>query len=162
MTFGSGLTNITNKFRHRAYTMPELLITLLLMGILFSLAIVLSASLNQTKKIRDYNIAIAFSQQTVEIIRGAPFALIDDANAGKNSVETDLNTYSDDGDLFLPYYESGGIKYKRQVEITDVMAKEESTRPIGLKIVKVVVTWESTDGTKPAPFIVTTTVADIN
>lgn len=144
------------------YTLPELLITILLLAILFTLAIIFSSSLNQTKKLRDYSVAVALAQQAVEVARSAPFSLLDDADAGKNSVETDFNTASHADDPFVPEFDSGGIKYKRLVEITDVMAAEDSKCPVGLKLVRVTVTWKPLDGGKPEPFVITSTIADMN
>ncbi len=144
------------------FTMPELLITILLLAILFTLTIIFSSGLNQSKKLRDYSIAVALAQQAVEIARSAPFYLLDDADAGRNSVETDLNTASDNNDQLSPDFESGGIKYRREVEIADVMAAEDDKRPIGLKSIKVTVDWKPLDGGKPEPFVVTSTIANMN
>ncbi|MBU1109090.1 MAG: prepilin-type N-terminal cleavage/methylation domain-containing protein [Candidatus Riflebacteria bacterium] len=148
--------------RIRAYTMPELLITILLLAILFTLSIIFSSGLDQSKRLRDYSVAVALAQQAIEIIRSAPFRLLDNADAGKDSVEDDLNTKTNDDDPFVPDFESGGIKYDRQVKIDDVMAAEDKTRPIGLKLVEITVNWAFPDGGKHDPFVVTTTVADMN
>ena len=145
-----------------AYTMPELLITILLLAILFTLGITFSSSLNQSRRLRDYSVAVALTQQAIEIVRSAPFKVLDDADAGKDSVENDLNTLSGEDDPFVPEIESGGIKYERKVEISDVMALEDKTRPIGLKLVKVTVNWKPLDGGSPEPFVVSTTIADMN
>ncbi len=146
----------------RGYTMPELLITILLLSILFLLAIIFSSGLNQSKRLRDYSVAVALAQQAIEIARAAPFKLLDDADAGVDSVENDLNASSGVDDALNPVFESGGIKYQRQVEIRDVMASEDDTRPIGLKFLKVTVNWKPLDGGKVEPFIVSTTIADMN
>lgn len=146
----------------RGYTLPELLITILLLSILFLLSIIFSSGLNQAKRLRDYSVAVALAQQAIEIARAAPFKLLDDADAKNDSVETDLNTASGDNDALVPEFESGGIKYQRSVEIHDVMALEDNSRPIGLKHVKVTVNWKPLDGGKPEPFVVSTTIADMN
>ncbi len=148
--------------RPRAYTMPELLITILLLAILFTLGIIFSSNMNQSRRLRDYSVAVALAQQAVEVVRSAPFKLLDDADAGKDSVETDFNSAAGENDPFIPIIESGGIKYERKVEISDVMAREDKTRPIGLKLLKVTVIWKPLDGGNPDPFVVTTTVADMN
>ncbi|EKD83025.1 MAG: hypothetical protein ACD_39C00932G0003 [uncultured bacterium] len=145
-----------------AYTMPELLITILLLSILFTLSIIFSSGLGQSRRLRDYSVAVALAQQAIEIARSAPFKLLDDADAGKDSLEIDLNTSTGENDPFLPEIESGGITYDRKVEITDVMALEDKERPIGLKLFTVTVNWKTLDGGKPDPFIVTTTIADMN
>jgi prepilin-type N-terminal cleavage/methylation domain-containing protein len=162
--FAAGAPVITGKSprRARAYTMPELLITILLLAILFTLGITFSSSLNQSRRLRDYSVAVALAQQAVEIARSAPFKLLDDADAGKDSVENDLNSKAGENDPFVPEIESGGIKYERMVEISDVMALEDKSRPIGLKLIKVSVTWKPLDGGRPDPFVVTTTIADMN
>jgi prepilin-type N-terminal cleavage/methylation domain-containing protein len=146
----------------RGYTLPELLITILLLAILFSLAIVFSSGANQSRRLRDYSVAVAFAQQAVEIARAAPYKLLDDADADKNSVETDLNSDAGEGDAFVPVFDSGGIKYQRLVEISDVMAAEDDKRSIGLKFFRVTVNWKPLDGGKAEPFIITTTIADMN
>lgn len=144
------------------YTMPELLITILLLAILFTLAIIFSSGINQSKKLRDYSVAVALAQQAVEISRSAPFSLLDDADAGANSVETDLNSASGANDQMVPEFDSGGIKYSRKVEISDVMASEDKQRPIGLKMIRVTVNWKPVDGGKPEPFIINSTIANMN
>ena len=148
--------------RIRAYTMPELLITILLLAILFTLSIIFSSGLNQSKRLRDYSVAVALAQQAIEIARSAPFKLLDDADAGKDSVENDLNSKVGEDDPFVPGFESEGIMYDRKVEIDDVMAAEDKNRPIGLKLIKVTVNWKPLDGGQHDPFIVTTTIADMN
>lgn len=148
--------------RPRAYTLPELLITILLLSILFTMGIIFSSGINQSRRLRDYSVAVALAQQAVEIVRSAPYRLLDDADAGKDSVETDLNSLAGENDPFVPEIESGGIKYERKVEINDVMALEDKERPIGLKLLKVTVIWKPLDGGSPEPFVVTTTVADMN
>jgi prepilin-type N-terminal cleavage/methylation domain-containing protein len=145
-----------------AFTMPELLITILLLSILFTLAIIFSSGLGQSRRLRDYSVAVALVQQAIEVARSAPFKLLDDADAGKDSLETDFNTSTGENDPFIPAIDSGGITYDRQVEITDVMALEDKARPIGLKLLTVTVTWKTLDGGHPDPFIVTTTIADMN
>lgn len=144
------------------YSLPELLITILLLSILFSLAIIFSSGVSQTRRLRDYSVAVALAQQAVEVVKSAPFSLLDDADAGENSVETDFNSDSGPQDSFLPVFESAGIKYKREVKITDVMAAEDKDRPIGLKLLTVKVEWKTIDGADAEPFILKTTIADLN
>ncbi|PKL43232.1 MAG: hypothetical protein CVV41_10965 [Candidatus Riflebacteria bacterium HGW-Riflebacteria-1] len=145
-----------------AFTMPELLITILLLSILFTLAIIFSSGLGQSRRLRDYSVAVALVQQAIEVARSAPFKLLDDADAGKDSLEIDLNTNSGENDPFIPEIDSGGITYSRKVDIIDVMALEDKSRPIGLKLITVTVTWKPLDGGRPDPFVVTTTIADMN
>jgi type II secretory pathway pseudopilin PulG len=142
--------------------MPELLITILLLSILFTLAIIFSSGLGQSRRLRDYSVAVALVQQAIEVARSAPFKLLDDADAGKDSLEIDLNTNSGENDPFIPEIDSGGITYSRKVDIIDVMALEDKSRPIGLKLITVTVTWKPLDGGRPDPFVVTTTIADMN
>lgn len=147
---------------HRGYSLPELLITILLLSVLIILALVFSNGMNQTKRLRDYSVAVAFAQQAIEVIRAAPFSLLDDADASNNSVETDFGKSSGVKDLLEPEFISGSITYKRKVEIIDVMSKNDSKLPIGLKLVKVTVSWKPLDGAVVPPFIITTTVANLN
>jgi len=146
----------------KGYSLPELLITILLLSILFLLAIIFSSGMGQTRRLRDYSIAVAYAQQAVEVVKSAPFSLLDDADAGENSVETDLNTSSGPHDSFEPIFESGGIKYLRKIEIINVPAKEDKDRPVGLKLLKVKVDWKTIDGAQAEPFVLKTTIADMN
>lgn len=157
------MKKMNNKFVQRnAYTLPELLITLLLLAILFTLGILLSSNLGQTKKMRDYSVAVALAQQAIEIVRSAPFEILDDADALANSVETDLNTVADANDTIIPEFNSGNTGYKRKVIITDIMSKEDPKLPAGIKHVEVIVEWSSSDGGKADPFVLQTTVANMN
>lgn len=149
-------------FRKTGYSLPELLITILLVAVLVVMALAFSNGMSQTKRLKDYSIAVAFAQQAIEIIRAAPFTLLDDADAGSNSVETDFSKSSGINDLIEPEFVSGGITYKRTVEISDVMAKEDDKRPIGLKLVKVTVNWTTMEGNKVEPFVIKTTIANLN
>ncbi|GAB4281088.1 MAG: hypothetical protein Kow0029_26040 [Candidatus Rifleibacteriota bacterium] len=158
----SGNTSRLRKSLKDGYSLPELLITILLLAILFTLAIIFSSGMSQTRRLRDYSVAVAYAQQAVEIVRAAPFSLLDDEDAGAYSLETDLNTSSGPQDQFEPEFESGGIKYVRKVEITNVMAREDDKRPIGLKLLTVRVDWKTLEGVDAEPFIVKTTVADLN
>jgi prepilin-type N-terminal cleavage/methylation domain-containing protein len=144
------------------YTLPELLITLLLISILFSIALIFSNSMGQTRKMRDYSVAVALAQQAVEVLRSSPFEALDDADAGDASVEKDLNTNSGEADLFIPDYTSGSIKYNRIVKVRDVSAKEDEKRPIGLKLVEVEVSWESPGEKQAEPFKTSLTIANLN
>lgn len=155
--------NISLNYRKKAgYTLPELIITILLMGILFSLGIVMSSNMAQAKKLRDYSIAVALAQQAIEIARSSPYELLDDEDTGNNSAEYDLNTDSGNNDSIKPDFDSGSTKYKRIVTITDIKTNEEPKRSVGLKHVKVVVEWESEGGDKAEPFVMETTIADMN
>ncbi len=147
------------------YTLPELLITLLLISILFSIALIFSNSMGQTRKMRDYSVAVALAQQAVEVLRASPFESLDDADFPKDadvSVETDLNTNSGAGDLFIPDYTSGTLKYNRTVKVTDISAKEDEKRPIGLKLVEVEVSWQTPGDKAAEPFKTSLTIANLN
>lgn len=148
--------------KKRGYTLPELIITILLMGILFSLGLTFSSNMKQAQKLKDYSIAVALAQQAIEIVRSSSFELLDDEDVGNNSAEYDLNTDSGDEDGIKPNYDSGSTKYKRIVTITDIKTNETPNRSVGLKHVKVVIEWETDGGTKSEPFVMETTVADMN
>lgn len=149
------------KLNKLAYTLPELLITLLLLAILFSLGIMISSNMNQSKKLRDYSVAVALAQQAIEIVRCAPYELLHKKDAGENSVEVDLNTSIGHNDYLYPEFKSGNTLYKRTVKITDVPSREDPERSVGLKHVRVKVEW-TTDGAKAEPFVMETTVANMN
>jgi len=145
----------------RAFSLPEVLITVLLISILFSLGIVFTSGLKSTKKMRNYEIAIALAQQAIEVLRAAPFCLIDDEDAKEKSVETDLNTSKGDNDILEPTYSTGGVKYERKVEVTNVPPLIKDGTPVNLKHVRVIVKWVTPDNDK-ANYEVTTTIADLN
>lgn len=147
--------------KNKAYTLPELLITILLMAILFTLGIIMSSGFDQSKKLRDYSVAVALAQQALEMARSAPFDILDDQDAGANSLEVDFNSVNGDNDLIVPDYDSGFAKYHRRVIIQDVKAADEK-RSIGLKTIKVVVEWSAGDSSKKESFDVSSTIADIN
>ena len=149
-------------YKIRAYTLPELLITILLLAILFTLGIILTSGFDQSKKLRDYSVAVALAQQAIEIARSAPYELLDDENAGSNSVEYDLNSVNGENDLIVPDYDSGFVKYHRNVEIRDVKAATDENRSIGLKTIKVTVEWKSAETGKMETFVVSSSIADIN
>ena len=135
-------------FKNRAFTLPELLITILLLAILFTLGIIMTSGFDQSKKLRDYSVAVALAQQALEIARSAPSELLDDENAGTNSVETDFNSVNGDNDLIVPDYDSGFAKYHRFVEIKDVKAATDNQRSIGLKTITVTVEWNTDKSAK--------------
>jgi prepilin-type N-terminal cleavage/methylation domain-containing protein len=146
----------------KAFTLPELLITILLLAILFTLGIIMTSSFDQSKKLRDYSIAVALAQQAIEMARSSPFDLLDDEDAGANSLETDFNSVNGENDLIVPEYDSGFVKYNRQVEIRDVKASTDENRSVGLKTIKVTVRWKSDINGKNENFEVSSTIADIN
>lgn len=146
----------------KGFSLPELLITIILISILFALAIVFSSSLRQTRKLRDYEIAIALAQQAIEILRGAPFSTLDDADAGSESLEADFNTDSGPGDQFVPVFITNNIRYERKVEVTEAPSSKETTPGIGLKCVRVSVKWFTPTGEDIQPFEIVTTIADCN
>ena len=148
----------------RGLTLPEVLITILLISILFSLAIVFSSNLRSTKKMRNKEIAIALAQQAVEALRASPFGLLDDADqpdSKERSVEYDLNNSSGLTDLLEPAFNAGGVKYNRLVEVTDVPPVNGEGTPICLKHVRVLVQWAPPDGEKLS-YEITTAISNFN
>ena len=148
--------------KNLGYTLPELLITILLIGILFSIALVFTSGMRHTKKLRDYSIAISLAQQAIEVVKSSPFSSLAEEDAGVNSVEVDFNKNDGPTDLLMPEFSSGGIVYKRKVTISDVKSKVNDELTVGMKLVEVVVSWKNLSGEEVDPFIVTTTVADLN
>ncbi|HNW35901.1 MAG TPA: prepilin-type N-terminal cleavage/methylation domain-containing protein, partial [Candidatus Ozemobacteraceae bacterium] len=65
------------RMNRRAFTLPEVLITILLISILFSLGIVFSMGMRHTRKARDYETAIGLAQQAVDALRSVPFNTLD-------------------------------------------------------------------------------------
>ncbi len=146
----------------KAYTLPELLITILLLAILFTLGLIMSSGFDQSKKLRDYSVAVALAQQALEIARSSPYDILDDEDAGANSLETDFNSVNGENDLIVPDYDSGFVKYHRTVVIKDVKAATDEKRSIGLKTINVTVEWKAADSGKNEKFTVSSSIADIN
>ncbi len=151
----------------RAFTLPEILITILLISILFSLGIVFSMGMRQSRKVRDYETAIGLAQQAVDALRAVPFNTLDDEDAGDFSAETDFNTSgspaSGSADLFEPTFKAGGSVYERKVEITGAPAPGGPLgTPLKIKFLKVSVKWKTPDGDEPEPYVISTAIADLN
>lgn len=146
----------------RAYTLPELLITLLLMGILFVLAFTFTASTGQARRLRDYSYAVALAQHAIELCRAAPYRLLDEADSGVKSMEYNLNRVDNINDPFGGKFESNGIFYRRIIEISDVMSAQFPDKPAGVKQLRVTVEWQTNDGPDPDPIVISTLVPDLN
>ncbi|MBF0407284.1 MAG: hypothetical protein HQM10_08020 [Candidatus Riflebacteria bacterium] len=146
----------------KGLNLPEVLIMILLLSILFTLGILFSAQFKSTKKLKNKEIAIALAQQAVEVLRAAPFSLVDDADAGNNSVEADLNTDSGPTDLLEPLYTAGAFSYSRKVEVKTVpIESKEKNAKSPLKHVSVTVSWKSADG-QDEEISLSTAIADLN
>ncbi len=150
----------------RAFTLPEILITILLLSILFSLGIVFSMGMRQTRKVKDYETAIGLAQQAIDGLRAIPFGTLDDEDAGEFSAETDFNTSGAPGgvaDLYEPVFKAGGSTYERKVEVTGVPSPGGPLgTPLKIKFVKVTVKWKTPEGEEPDPYIISTAISDLN
>lgn len=155
-------TILSHRGARPGFTLPELLITIILISILFSLAMVFMTSLRSSSKLRNSEIAVALAQQAIEACRGAPFALLDDADARENSLEYDFNNSHSGIDLYEPNFVSGQVKYDRKVEVVDVQPVISGGTPLGLKHVTVKVQLTLQNGEKPSPLIVTATISNLN
>jgi hypothetical protein len=111
---------------------------------------------------RNYEIAIALAQQAIEAVRAVPFDLIDEDDAGQDSIEADLNNAGgNESDLFLPSFQTNMVKYERKVEITAVPPQVEDGTPVRLKHVRVTVNWQPPDGDSLS-YEISTLVSDVN
>ncbi|MBF0501225.1 MAG: prepilin-type N-terminal cleavage/methylation domain-containing protein [Candidatus Riflebacteria bacterium] len=146
--------------QRRGFTLPEVLITILLISILFTLGIIFTTGLRSTSKMRNSEIAIVLAQQAIEVLRAAPYSMIDDADAS-DSVELDLNTDSGPNDLLKPVLMAGPIKYERKVEVTELPNAVKDGMSPRLKFVRVIVTWGRPEE-KKVTFELSTTIADLN
>lgn len=148
------------------FTLPEVLITILLISILFSLGIVFTMGMRQTRKARDYETAIGLAQQAVDALRAVPFGTLDDEDAGEFSAEVDFNTAgsaSSSADLFEPVFKAGGSTYERKVEVSAVPSPAGPTgTPLKIKFVKITVKWKTPEGEEPEPYVISTAIADLN
>jgi prepilin-type N-terminal cleavage/methylation domain-containing protein len=147
--------------RQAGFTLPELLITILLLAILFSLGIVFSSSLRSTQKMRNYELAIALSQQAIEALRAAPYDLLDDKDAGDKSVEYDLNNNANGIDLLRPTFKADLLEYTRKVVVEDVPPKQKDGTPVRLKHVTVTVSWLPPES-DTMKYTISTLIADLN
>lgn len=146
------------------FTLPEVLITIVLLSILFLLGTVFSSGLRHSRKQRTYEIAIGLAQQAVEVLRAAPFYVIDDQDAPGRSVEEDLNTSSGDNDFLEPVFISNNVRYERKVEVVNVPPENsaEGATPVGLKAIRVTVKWKGPEDEHAEPYIITSTIANLN
>ena len=147
--------------RH-GFTLVEVLISILLISILFSLGILFSSSMNTTKRMRNYEIAISFAQQAIEAFRAVPFEMLDNTDCGDKSLEADFNTENPGYDLFKPTLQAGNILYERNVNVESVDSTD-AKKGIAprLKYLHVTVKWAPPDGER-LTYEMTTTIADIN
>lgn len=144
------------------FTLVEVLISILLISILFSLGILFSSSMNTTKRMRNYEVAISFAQQAIEAFRAAPFDTLDNADCGDKSLEADFNTETPGIDLFKPTLQAGNILYERSVNVESVdTADAKKGAAPRLKYLHVTVKWAPPDGER-LTYEMTTTIADIN
>lgn len=147
--------------KRRGFTLIELLVTILLISILFTIGLLFTSGLSSTRKMRDYEIAIALAQQAIESLRASPYGMLDDADVGDKSVEADFNTAKGVHDMFEPTYKSGDVTYNRQVVVEEIPPAEKDGTPPGVKYCRVTVRWAAPDGEKLA-YEVTTTIADLH
>ncbi len=148
----------------RAFTLPEVLITIILISILFLLGVVFSSGLRHSRKQRTFEIGIGLAQQAIETLRAAPFGLLDDEDAPGHSLEEDLNTSSGAGDLLEPVFVSNNVRYERKVEVLNVPPANDikGATPTGLKAVRVTVRWKGPEDEHAEPYVITTTIANLN
>lgn len=145
------------------FTLPEVLITILLISILFTLGMLFSFGLRSTKRLKGTEIAHTLAAQAIEVLRAAPFDSIDDDDPiGENSVETDLNKDSGPKDQLVPEHQAGVVKYKRKVEVKPLENANDTKGPRApLKVVNVTVEWTTPEGVPEEPYYLTTTVANL-
>ena len=146
------------------FTLPEVLITILLISILFTLGLLFSFGLRSTKRLKGTEIAHTLAAQAIEVLRAAPFITIDDDDPiGENSVETDLNKDSGPKDFLVPEHQAGAVTYKRKVEVKPLVNALDPKfgPPPPLKVVNVTVEWTTPEGQPEEPYRLTTTVANL-
>lgn len=160
-----GVGNNRQRLQSRAaMTFVEVLIAGLLMTVVFTIGWTISQSFTGVSKVRNYENAIFLANQAVEAIRAARSAeLGTDDDKGHNTLLADFqsadNTYDKNPDGFLPVVEIAGVEYRRTISIKNVPSDNKDI-PSGLKLVKVNVSWKSTDDGKPVEFEVVTTHCD--
>lgn len=151
-----------SRVRRQGFTLVEVLIAILLISILFTLGVLISSSNSSTRKMRNFEYAIALAQQAVEALRAAPFDTLDQFDAQKKSLEDDFNQDDPDPDQFRRTVRIGEIVYERTVNVEEVQSVDQKNglNP-RLKYVNVSVAWTPPDGERLS-YKLTTTIADLN
>ncbi|HNV71554.1 MAG TPA: prepilin-type N-terminal cleavage/methylation domain-containing protein [Candidatus Ozemobacteraceae bacterium] len=152
----------TRESERFAFTLVEVLIAILLISILFSLGVLFTSSNSTTRKMRNFEYAIALAQQAVEVLRASPFDTLDSLDAQKKSLEEDFNQDDPEPDLYRRTTRIGEIVYERTVTVEEVRnADEKKGINPRLKYVLVTVAWTPPDGER-LTYKLTTTIADLN
>lgn len=156
------MTETCRDRQRKAFTLVEVLIAILLISILFTLGVLFTSSNATTRKMRNFEYAIALAQQAVEVLRAAPFDTLDELDAHGKSLEADLNQDDPEPDQYRRTNRIGGIDYERTVTIEEVrhVDDKKGVNP-RLKYVQVIVAWTPPDGER-LTYKLTTTIADLN
>lgn len=148
--------------KQKALSLPEMLVAMLLISTLFLFGVIFATSFSQTKKQKNYEVAIALAQQAIEAIKSTPFEIIDDSDFGNDSFESDLNKNNGKFDLFESELVIDGVKYTRKVEIKNVPLSNYPNVKSQLKAVKVTIKREAPNEYSVEPLVITTAIANIN
>ncbi|HPT47165.1 MAG TPA: hypothetical protein PLM07_14870 [Candidatus Rifleibacterium sp.] len=147
-----------------AMTFVEVMIAGLLMTVVFTIGWTISNSFTGVARVRSYENAIFLANQAIEAIRAARSSeLGTDGDKGHNTLLADFNAadnpYDKNPDGFVPAVEIAGVEYRRTISIKDVPSTSKAFAS-GLKLIRVNVSWKSTEDGKPLEFEVVTTHSD--
>lgn len=152
----------SEKLRNRsAMTFVEILIAGLLMVVVFIIGWIISNSFTGVTRVRNYETAIFLANQAIEAVRAARSRELGiDGDNRKNTLLADFsssdNVFDKNGEGFLPVVKVGNVEYRRNISIKDIPS-DNNDLETGLKLVKVTVSWKSTDDGRPLIFEAVTT-----
>lgn len=149
----------------RGFQFVEVLISVVLITVLFIVGMAVSQSLVGVKKVYDYEIAISLANQAVEAMRAARFREVgSDKDGRRDTLVNDFGTAANPfdqglGERFVPQFDIKGVKYEREVSVTDVPSKQPG-QPSYLKLARVRVRWKAPESGEALVYEVVTTLAD--
>ncbi len=144
-----------------AMTFVEILIAGLLMVVVFVIGWIISNSFTGVTRVRNYETAIFLANQAIEAVRAARSRELGiDGDNRKNTLLADFsssdNVFDKNGEGFVPVVKVGSVEYRRNISIKDIPS-DNNDLETGLKLIKVTVSWKSTDDGRPLVFEAITT-----
>lgn len=151
--------------RRTGLSFVELMVAASLMGLIFTIGWTISNNILGTRKVRNYETAIALAMQALEAVRAARFRELGAVGDGRKDTlladfQSSGNPYDGErGEGFVPLIKIGSTEFRRELKIVDCPAtlRGFSSR---LKLVQVRISWKAYDDGAPLVFEAATTVAD--
>lgn len=146
-------------------TLVEILVAMLLMGVVFLIGWTVSNSFVGVRRVRNFETAIMLANQTIEAVRTARFRDIgEDGSSRKDTLLADFSSAKSPfdgaaGEGFVPVATVNGVEFRRDVSVKNLKSKIPDMEA-GVKLVRVLISWKSSDDGMPTQFEVVTTHAD--